>query len=184
MRITNAWIDDPTLRGETSRPQLCVEVTEKPDVTIEPESFSGGWTVGKFGPFVQYLHEDSPDASDFNIRFRGRFPVVVDVTLFIEGKQEYVDLFSLPLTRARQLVRKYDPNWRLLVSDRAAENGELLWVPIESNPQCRHWLENKQVCGQRPTRTIRVSDIDLALCETHVREHNERYAAKRTARAS
>lgn len=183
MKITNAWIDDPTIRGEMARPRLCVEVTEEPDVTIEPEPFAGGWSVGKYGPFVQFVAPEPVDAGDFNIRFRNRFPVVVDVTLFVADADEGRVGLSLPLTRARQLIRKFDGNWRLLVSDRAAENGELLWVPIESNPRCRHWLDTK-VCGQRPTRIIRVNEIDLAMCETHVREHNERYAAKRTARAS
>lgn len=181
MKITNAWIDDPTMHGDMARPRLCVEVTNKPDVTIEPEAFAGGWSVGKYGPFVKFDAPDAVDAGDFNIRFRNRFPVVVDVTLFIEGGEEYVDLLSLPLTRARQLVRKYDPNWRLLVSDRAAESGELLWVPVEVNPVCRHWL-NSKVCGQRPARVIRVNEIDLAMCEAHVREHNDRHAARRTAR--
>lgn len=185
MKIISAWIDDPTLRGALARPILCVEVTEHPDVTIPPENFSGGWSVGKYGPFVSYEGPDEADAGDFNIRFRNRFPVVVDITLFIQGEVTGLNGFSLPLTRARQLTRKYDPDWRLLISDRAAETGSLLWVPQETNPACRRWNDSqKSICGQRPARFIRVADVDLAFCETHVREHNERYAAKRAARTA
>lgn len=189
MKITNAWIDDPTQRGETQLPQLCVEVTEYPDVTIQPEPFNGGWTVGKYGPFVKYLQMDptarfiDTDASDFNIRFRSRFPVVVDITLFVEGEEKPSEGFSLPLTRARQLVRKYDPSWRLLISDRAAERGEIKWLPVQSNPSCRFW-QGDHACGQRPAKSIRVNEIDLPMCEAHVREHNTRMAGKRAAKAS
>lgn len=190
MRITNAWIDDPTLYGETKQAQLCVEVSEYPDVTIEPESFAGGWVVGKYGPFVKYL-QTAPDstpsnvsASDFNVRFRSRFPVVVDITLFKQFKEAPSALnFSLPLTRARQLVRKYDPTWRLLVSDRAAEQGNILWIPVQSNPACRFW-SGGACCNSRPAKGIRVNDVDVPLCEAHLREHNTKMASKRAAKAS
>lgn len=181
MKITNAWIDDPTLVGEFRAPQLCVEVTEMPDETIPYEPFAGGWRVGKFGPFVQYECPGGGVASDFNVRFRARFPVVVDVTLFI-GDDQFTG-FSLPLTRARQLVRKYDPTWRLLVSDRAAETGSLLWLPIESNPTCRFW-DGSKCCGRKPAKQIRVNDVDFAMCEDHVKDHNARQASRRAAKAS
>lgn len=186
MKITYAWVDDPTLRGELKPPQLCVEVDEKPDVTIEPRTFEGGWSCGKYGPFVKYTALEPATAGDFNIRFRNRFPVVVDITLFI-GDRDKTGLtgFSLPLTRARQLVRKWDPEWRLLISDRAAEGGDLLWLPVQTDPKCRHYSPaSKTLCERVPTKTVRVKNIDLALCADHLRYHNESMAAKRAAKAS
>jgi hypothetical protein len=185
VKITNAFIDDPTTRGELNFPELFVCVDEMPDVSIEPQPFAGGWMVGKYGPFVKYSASEEADAGDFNVRFRGRFQVVVDITLVLgddKGTEEYPD-YSLPLTRARQLVRKYCPDWSLRINDRAAERGSLLWLPVSKNPSCRVQV-NGTSCGVIPARFIRVNEVDLAMCELHVREHNERHAAKRTAKAS
>lgn len=191
MKITYAWIDDPTLRGELKPPQLCVEVDESPDVTIEPVLFADGWTCGKWGPFVKYDRMEGPypakaDAGDFNVRFRHRFPVVVDITLFVgDHDKKGLTGFSLPLTRARQLVRKWDPDWRLLVSDRDAESGALIWLPVQTDPKCRQYARASQtLCERKPTRMIRVENVELPLCAEHVRMHNEKMAAKRAAKAS
>lgn len=190
MKITYAWIDDPTVRGELKPAQLCVEVDELPDVTIQPRTFADGWTTGKYGPFVKYdfdqpLNPRPVNAGDFNVRFRGRFPVIVDITLFVGDKDSGLSGYSLPLTRARQLVRKWDADWRLLVSDKAAEGGSLIWLPVHSKPTCRFFYHAvEHTCGSEPTRTIRVESVDLPLCDAHVKEHNERMAAKRAAKAS
>jgi len=191
MKIEDAWIDDPTLRGELEPPMLCIRVDELPGVTIEPEDFAGGWTVGKYGPFVKYTQRDHPkqplspvSAGDFNIRFRRRLPPVVDLQLFVgEGEENQHDGFSLPLSRARQLVRKHDPSWRLLLSDREAQAGSIAWMPVQSNPGCRHWLDT-EACMGKPTSTIRVNDLDVPLCSTHLTEHNAKFAAKRAAKAA
>lgn len=184
MKITDAWIDDPTLVGELDVPQLCVEVDESPDSTIPMQDFSGGWRVGKFGPFVRYDCNSTPvDAGDFNVRFRGRFPVIVDINLYIGKGDENGSIgYSLPLSRARQLVRKYDETWRLLVNDKAAEKGTILWRPVQTGASCRYWLGTK-CCGERPARTVRVGEVELPLCDAHVKAHNDKYAARRTARA-
>lgn len=189
MKITNAWIDDPTLRGQLAPPKLCVEVTEMPSVTIEPESFSGGWKVGKFGPFVNYFQQDSNDvppspvsAPDFNARFRNRFPMVIDITLFTPTEE--VDGLSLPLPRARQLVRKYANDWRLAVSEKAAESGQLLWEPVQVNPECRHWMPEHRTCGGVPAKFIRVGNVNFPMCQHHIEIHNRAQASRRTQRSA
>jgi hypothetical protein len=182
MRILNAWIDDPTLHGELEAPRLCVEVDEKPTVSIKPEPFAGGWQVSKYGPFVKYFcSTERVGAGDFNIRFRNRFPVVIDIQLYVgDGDEEGTSEFCLPLTRARQLTRKHDDGWRLLVSDKAAEKGELLWVPVETDPSCRHWLGHANgTCKQRPARAVRHHDINFPLCAEHLQQHNSRQATAR-----
>jgi len=184
MKITYAWIDDPTVSGKMEVPRLCVEVDSEPDVTIEPTPFSDGWTVGKYGPFVKYSGPGRVNAGDFNVRFRNRFPVVVDISLFVgEDSKESIEGFSLPLTRARQLVRKWDRSWRLLVSERSAEKGNLLWLPVQTDPKCRHWLGHV-VCHQTPARIIRVGEVDLPLCAEHLKLHNDTQAAKRAAKTA
>lgn len=191
MKIEDAWIDDPTLRGKFDTPMLCVRVDEMPGVTIKPENFTGGWTVGKYGPFVKYTQQDDPtaplsevSAGDFNVRFRRRFPPVVDLQLFVgEGEEDQHAGYSLPLTRARQLVRKHDPTWRLLLSDKAAQSGSIVWMPIQTNPGCRQWL-GETTCGDKPASIIRVNDIDFPLCSNHLIAHNAKFAAKRTSKVS
>lgn len=193
MKILDAWINDPTLMGTIKPPVLHVAVDSMPDETIPQETFFGGeWSAGKYGPFVKYanMHE-SVDAGDFNIKFRGRFPPVVDIVLTLvrvleddTETEEDIEGFSLPLNRARQLVRRHDSSWRLLLNDRAAsDEGKLLWLPVQTHPVCRRMLRN-EVCGRVPTRTIRVMGTDLPMCEDHIREHNENQAARRTAKAS
>lgn len=166
-------------------PELIIEVTEFPDVTIPSESFGGGWEVSKYGPFVHYVGPAGSTAGDFNIRFRSRFAPVVDIELSVAGRIDpRGKRFSLPLTRARQLVRKYDSTWRLLVSDKAAESGTLLWLPVETMPGCRGLWSDGRVCLSRPTRKINTSGIDLPLCALHVKEHNDKYAIARQSKAS
>lgn len=199
MKITNAWIDDPTLRGKLAKPELCIEVDSEPVSTIPDEAFAGGWTVGKYGPLVKFTAPEPVDAGDFNVRFRNRFPVVVDVTLFrqcdcLHKKTAGCDHedgqlgYSLLLTRARQCLRKFDPSWRLHVSDRAAENGQLIWVPVQFGAGCRQWLVTSPskgaTCGRTPARPIKVGEIDLVMCERHIRENNERHAALRVEASS
>lgn len=194
MKITDAWVDDPALDGKLERPILCVQVDEMPDVTIRPSTFSDGWTVGKYGPFVKYEGPDNAGAGEFNIRFRNRFPVVVDIVLTVTSeranglsytfeKTEY----CLPLSRARQLMRKFDDAWKYVVSDRDAQKGTILWVPNEINPACKFFVAEKgqrgEICGRHPATPIPVNGIDLAMCISHIKEHNDKHAAKRAARA-
>lgn len=182
MKITDAWVDDPTMRGKNEAPKLHVSVDEMPDVSIPEEKFSGGWSVGKYGPFVKYACTSEPaTAGDFNIRFRQRFQPVVDIALHV-GKVGELN-FSLPLTRARQLIRKHEDNWKLLVSDKDAEKGRLLWVPVEVDPACRQWM-GKGICGNRPTSAVRENGILRPLCAVHVQEHNKRQAELRAAASS
>lgn len=185
MKITDAWIFDPSLQGQIALPELCIQVDEVPDVTIPPETF-GPWTVGKYGPFVKYAKQDeSVTAVDFNLHFRGRFPMVIDVVLVVDNGHDTSEVlempFSLPLSRARQLVKKYDPDWRLLVSDREAVTGNLIWRPVESNPECRG---QGGFCKVRPSHPVRIKGVEVPLCIDCTRKHNAAQAHARTASSS
>lgn len=182
MRIITARVDDPSLRGELESPLLIVEVDEWPDMTAEPDSLAGGWTISRYGPFVCYMDpKNEGEAGEFNVRFAGRFPPVVDIGLMIHGgDDECRYAFSLPLRRARQLVRKYESNWRLLVNDHDAQQGQLSWVPVETQPACREW-KGDAICGRRPTRPVRINFVDLPLCNEHVQQNNRRYATERAS---
>lgn len=181
MKILNAFVDDPTLEGYTERPVLVVETDSMPDVTIEPEAFPGGWMVGKFGPFVRYSTDKfmGEHAGEYNVRFSKIFPPVVDVVLKVDGLPE-VEHYSLPVTRARQLIRKHDPKWRLLLSDKSAQNGVMEWLPVEINAGCRRWIVN-ETCGKKPTNSVRIEGVDFPLCEDHMKEHNHLHAVKRAS---
>ena len=192
MKIVSAWVEDPTLIGQLAPTKLCVEVDEEPTVTIEPRAFSGGWHVGKYGPFVNYWQQDegamlkSPvKAPDFNARFRGRFPAVIDVELVLPNVT--IEGFSLPVSRARTLVRKHCSLWRLGVSEKSAEAGDTLWEPMQVHPQCRHWMHDKprsHPCGGQPAKIIRIGNVDFPMCQHHVEIHNRAQAQKRTAKSA
>lgn len=183
MKITDAWIHDYSRYGKFEIPELCVQVDEAPDVTIEPRQFENGWTVGKYGPFVKYenLNKDVT-AVDFNLAFRDRLPMVIDIVLVVDNghdKSEILEMpFSLPLDRARQLVKKYDPSWRLLIQDREAVHGKLVWRPIQTDPECRG---HGGLCGKKPASYIRIKGVDIPLCQEHTQQHN---AAQAKARAT
>jgi hypothetical protein len=157
-------------------------------VTIEPEHFANGWTVGKYGPFVKYTKDSNPypvSAVDFNLAFRDRLPMVIDIVLVVDngrGKSEVQEIpFSLPLARARQLVKKHDPDWRLLVSDREAVHGNLVWRPVESNPECRG---DGGRCKIRPAGPVRIKGVEVPLCQEHTRLHNQTQAQARALSTS
>ena len=182
MKITDAWVDDPLFEGEIAHPRLCVEVSEKPDVSIQPEPF-GHWTVGKYGPFVKYSASDKVDAGDFNVNFRNKFQPVVDVSLFLtDHDRPFAEDFSMHLSRARQLVKKYDPSWRLLLSDKEAQNGRIIWRPVQTQPRCRwHNKENPvAACTNDAVNTATVKGVEVPYCDTHMREHNAQFARIRT----
>jgi hypothetical protein len=185
MKITDAWIYDPSRSGEIATPELCVQVDEMPGVTIAPESFVPGWRVGKYGPFVKYEKIDGSKVSavDFNMAFRDRLPMVIDIVLIVDdGESDIVEVpLSLPLARARQLVKKYDHDWRLLVSDREAIHGNLVWRPVETNPECRG---DNGLCKARPAGPVRVKGIDIPLCQEHTRLHNQAQAQARALSSS
>ena len=187
MKIITAWIDDPTLRGVVEPPVLYVEVDHFPDMTYDWIHTDDDWQHAKYGPFVAFEREHTLDysAGDYNVRFAGEFPPVVDITLVV-GSATWTEMFALPITRARQLVRKHCNAWRLYLSDKNAQAGEMLWVPQAINPTCRHWYENshksKGVCCGRPDTTfVRHKGIDLPLCPEHLTQHNNKNAeARRT----
>lgn len=183
MKIKDAWVDDPAFRGVVEYPQLCVEVDELPDVTIEPAEFSGGWTVGKYGPFVKYtqsLLPEETDAGDFNVRFRGRFPSIVDISLFKTGEELSYEGYAINLSRARQLLRKWQPQWRLLLADKDAQSGKIIWRPVDSNPVCRFYDGNNACRNPKVAGTVRIKGVELPFCREHIQAWNQSRAAMRT----
>lgn len=181
MKITDAYVYDPTFHNSLAQPELHVEVDEAPDVTIEPVNFAGGWSSGKYGPFVTYANAQDPKltAGDYNVRFRNRLPSIVDIALFVGDDPLEFTNFALPLTRARQLVKKHDSDWKLAVSDRDAQDGLLLWTPTLIVPTCR-WYDGRECCGSaRDITTIRTQGADLHLCPKHLAEHNSQFGKKR-----
>lgn len=183
VKIQTAFVHDETLSGNLQRPFVVVGVNELPDITIEPRQFPGGWTVSKAGPFVMYSNVSDPsvDAGEFNLRFRRHYPAVVDVALQVGSEREMIHgKYSLPVPRARQLLRKYDPTWRLYVSDRDALKGQNVWLPVEANAACRHWL-GMRTCGARPTRIARQGSVDVPLCADHMQDFSDQQAASRIA---
>ena len=180
MKITDAWVDDPMQSGITEHPKLCIEVDEMPDVSIPPQDFSGSWTVGKFGPFIRYsCSTHKVDAGDFNVRFRGRFPAIVDISLFLKDQDESAsEDYAINLTRGRQLLKKWSNSWRLLLSDREGQNGRLIWRPVESNPLCRFYNLGL-ACSKPAVTSVWMKGVEVPLCANHLKSYNEKHASLR-----
>lgn len=188
MRILDAWIEDPLLDNIVEQPYLKVEVDAMPNVSIPNESFQGGWEVSKLGPFIQYSRRGkNSDAGDFNVRFRRTFPSIVDIKLAVKG-QIGVHPMALPLPRARQLIRKHDPEWRLLLGDHEAQSGKMIWIPSEIKPVCRHWDQVTvdgqsifEMCEDPFQAYVRSNHVSIPLCKIHLKRFNSSMAAARTA---
>lgn len=180
MTFEDAWVDDPLLRGEVAQATFHVRVNIWPSETIAQEKFEGGWTVGKFGPFVKYTHELlTTDAGDFNIRFAqapNRFPSIVDLTLHVGD--EYTNEYSLYLKRSRVLLRKFSPNWRLILSDQEAQHGRNVWLPVEREAPCKFW-EGEEICGATSAAIVRIDGYEVPYCAAHKELHNDTNAKLR-----
>jgi hypothetical protein len=185
MKILSAWVDDPTLNGEIDPPLLCVETDAYPDRTGYVNRTDDGWTQAKFGPFVQYDHiSPELDAGEYNVRFAGVFPPIVDICLVVHGRN-YSGMFGLPLTRARQLVRKHCRAWRLYLSDKDAQDGLMLWIPQMVEPTCRFWMPDRRCCGKMEHIAMaQYKGIYFPLCEEHLTIHNNRNAEARRSSTS
>lgn len=198
MRIKSAWVDDPLQGGTVSPCELTIEVDEFPETTIEPEVYQSSdtevWYVGKRGPFVTYEWHNLGGAfatigkdGKFNVSFSGVFTPIVQVVVGIDTGDEWIvdpGSWNLPLSRARQLLKKYDPSWRLHLSERSGNNGELAWKLVELGAGCRYWLLGlDKCCGKKSVQTVTASGwdgpVDMPMCEQHLHQHNRQQAARR-----
>ncbi len=203
MKIRNVWVDDP-LKGGTVEPcELVIEVDNFPHTTIEPEVYQFSdtevWYVGKRGPFVTYEYNRLNEHrrvehfatigqdGKFNVSFGGIFAPIVQVVVGIDTADDWITdhgSWNLPLSRARQLLKKYDPSWRLHLSDRAGSKGELAWKLVELGPGCRWYLHSlDRPCGKKSVQTVVQSGwegpVDTPVCEQHLHEFNRKQAARR-----
>lgn len=193
MKIQDAWIDDPMLRGLKQSPKLCVQVDVPPDQTIAEQSFDDGWTVSRYGPFVKYrLGRRKVTAGDFNARFTSvhnppklgepRLRSIVDVSVFFGKSEGYTNEFALLLDRSRGLMKKYQPQWRLMLDDKLAQSGKILWLPIERHPVCKFWdKEHKTICSKRMEQVVRSDGVEFPLCHEHLEIFNHSQAAGRAS---
>lgn len=191
MKIEKAWVDDPLRRGELAVPIVCVQVDEPPTLSCPIETYEDGWSSAKYGPFVQYSQQDSGaimkspvGASDYNMAFAGQHPPVVDIKLYIESFAE-LSTFSLPLRRARQLLRRDAFEWRLHLSDVEAQNGGMVWTPVETRSPCKFFYhKTNQICGITAHGSINVRGFNIPYCESHMSNHNERRKQRRQSTLS
>jgi len=183
MRIEDAWIDDPVRRGEFEPPKLCLQVDEWPDESIPDSPQGRGWIVGKWGPFHKYSRPGHKvTAGDFNAERNNLtkpFQPLVDISLFLGRTEEYTDKYALALTRARQKVKQFAPQWRLLLADKEAQSGKILWIPVEKNQVCKFWLGGTKICAKALYGTARVKGIDIPYCREHMETYNNEHARKR-----
>lgn len=195
MKITDAWIDDPTLRNELEASMLCIELDEKPYLTdsiLDPKT---GWITKRYGYFFQFVvprrgdngEEGFATAAEWNT-IRGPLATLdpmVDVTLFFEGEsdRDSMDNVCLALGRARSILKRHESNWRFYLSELQAREGRISWMPVEVNGPCRHWTESK-MCESKPTRPTRIKNLEVPLCQAHQQEQNAMHAAKRRGESS
>lgn len=196
MKIIKAWVDDPREDATVERPTVVILVDEDPhqstDVTYR---LVGNTEVNiascKFGPFIKMWNEGhAPEASflsqarsnfilknEFNTAFAGVFPPIINVKLsteddWIEGN------WGLPVKRARQILKKFNVPYRLLLNDKDAQHGHISWVPVRSEPICL-WYGEMGLCGLEATAHVSIGDVDMTLCAPHLEAHNNEQAKKR-----
>jgi hypothetical protein len=181
VKIEHAWVDDPVTRGEILPAKLCLQVDVFPDESIPYVSEGKVWEVGKHGPFIVYKRFGSPaTAGDFNAALSKKYKAVVDISVFEDDDTDnYRDMYALPLTRARQKLKQFAPEWRMLLMDREAQAGKILWIPVRKDPRCKYWFGGEQVCGKEIVGFARRSGVDIPYCREHLEAFNREHARNR-----
>lgn len=196
MKIIKAWIDDPREDATVERPTVVILVDEDPhqstDAISRPIHLGSESSIVscKFGPFIRLWHEGSmPDIpsvgnklsetlkGEFNKAFSDIFPPIINIKLsteddWIEGN------WGLPVKRARQILKKFNVPYRLLLNDRDAQHGHISWVPVRSEPICV-WYDAMGLCGLEATSHVSIGEVDMTLCAGHLEMHNREQAMKR-----
>lgn len=192
MKITEAWVDDPTEVGVALEPILCVSIDESPSLTRE-DTLVSGVTITQRGPFFQLRTPTGSvlSAGEYNAKFRVRpreSQCLVDIALSLNDS-DAEEGWAIHLSRGKSLLRKYADTWRLYLNERHAESeGRLTWIPVSTSPTCRWssrlfdgYKEEGEICGAVPARVIRALGIDIPLCKEHITEHNHRQAKARAS---
>jgi hypothetical protein len=206
MNITDAWVYDPRSRGMLVDPVLELKVNEPVFEIADPiyDPMTGAGCDPRYrwipcGPFYAvefcigkneegYIWDDidagnSGDLGEFNtMGFLKDQLVPVRVT----SPEDVLDL-TMIVPRARRLIRKYDlgDKWNLIVDEQAALIGSLKWRVELRRPVCYGGATPGEArCPLGAPHTIIYRETHLTLCETHLRQHQGRLAARRQHRTA
>lgn len=184
MKILNAAVDDRRFDTTPQRPILSVAIDEMP-VQTNPVARRDGWTTAKYGPLIEFtcpsdIEDERKFASQFNIIFP-KFAPVVDIIVSYEG-EVLEGSWGMALGRARNLLRKWETNWKLWISEYEAQHGRIGWVPTENQHTCAaNFLDNER-CDSFGTQHLGKHGIDYWYCADHMKDFRAaQYAARRSA---
>lgn len=105
------------------------------------------------------------------------FPVLVD------APDDSGQPLSMEVPRLRRLLRKHTGRtWNLIIDEEAGLRGLLKWRLESSLGLCYGGhMPNSDRCDADAARVLVVNDTHLPLCPKHVRDHEARLRAARTA---
>lgn len=181
MKILDTGVIDPREGGEYQDPYICIKVDEPVDETNDPHVHkTGRWRVVPCGPFVAVEYSRSApdwelteDLGTFNTLGFHREQLIA-VTVY-EPSGEKLSL-HMGVARVKRLLRKHDPEWRVLPSDYAALNGKIVWRVERAKPECMS-------CGLAPVQTVWYSGAHVPLCAAHLESHAKRIKSERFSRS-
>jgi hypothetical protein len=143
MKIVSAEVHDPRRQGMIARPRIIVNVDTAPEATQPAVEGADGWRSMKYGSLVRYAAGTLPDdAGHYNVAFRDILEPIVDVEVFrLDTESDVEGKWALTIKRAREELRRHDPEWRLAVNDHDAQEGRVVWTPFNRvrPTRCLFW---------------------------------------------
>ena len=200
MNIISASVSDR--RASKARPILTVTIDSMPVPTNEvirrEDSDRNNWTSAKYGPLIEFAcasHRQQTDllldtlspASYFNKVFADGLAPVVDVKVIhrTDSSNEILEgNWAVQLRRGRNLLKKYDLPWRLLMNDYDGQKGRLSWTPTENRHTCAfNFLSSPPaICKDAGQHHVSMSGIDYWFCPSHYKDHNAKHYSARSGR--
>lgn len=203
MKITNIQVDDPALRGYVNAPHCIVTVDAEPVPTADhktglttPQLYTaetGTFSLHYHGPLIRYSFKEnrtgktwSSRAGAVNSTLQLAKPLV-DVYLKVEGLNYTQAGWAMELQRIRRELKKFSPDWHLVVDDRLAQAGDIAWSPAELIAGCL-WRGKFSLaaagdpppCGKAAYHPF--MNRPLGLCDEHKIEHDAHAARARAER--
>lgn len=184
MNILDLSIYDPREEGVFSDPIIEISVDEEVEEISDPIYCDRYSRVIPCGPFVAVEEmvssdtwKDHQNIGEFNAKnlyFEMLIPVIIltpEDSNDSENDDSGIPLF-MGVRRAKRLIRKYDPEWHLVMNEDAAFRGAISWRPERRRPKCNGLQDNKN-CPNNSIQTVYYNNTHLNYCINHLREHNQ-----------
>lgn len=187
MKILNAKVYDPRLMGILERPRICIDIDFDPGVTSDTimiEVDGDIWTGCSRGPLICYDTTGGKAAAGRFNKVRTGSQPLVDVDVFcMDTEQDVIaGQCAISLQKARALLRKHDPDWRLVMDDYDGQRNLLSWTPVNKDFTCmQSYTATSAVvlCRMPAQGRIHIGETEIPMCKHHIEQHNSKAAKRR-----